>query len=400
MATSRTSRVRSRSAARWFRDRVGAHPTSETSASAEAHQPKAVGVGVGLFVLVVLTTSTVAWVSIWWVPAYLSLMFVIFVTPKRGRQLIRVSKPGEVSIVGVVTELGHSLRGDRADERDHHHLASELSSGQVKDDSISALKDFRPAPASTELTKPRRGRSRMRKTPKVATESAFDSSSVVWIRVGPGKFVRADANTAAISQAQTDLIATGVDPVADLLTELPSVSLAPAEAQTEENPSHVPKTSSVDERIFATPADRVLVSITEEYGIAPSAFSPVPVIIRSVNGLAFGEPEQTVAPLADCGLTANLNAKASRDRENWRRPGLQGRTSANRVGRYSRRIASAVASGDRLYLRRRARQGQGRRSSVWASDRSNARVRQVARLAFGRIPHIQRALRPRSPPHR
>ena len=106
------------------------------------YRPKATGVGLALVVLVGLTTLAVAWVSVWWVPAYLALMVLIFVTPQRRSRPEQVSKPGEESAGGVLTDLDQGLRVDRADEGDHHHLAVESISGSIVGESTTEYGGF------------------------------------------------------------------------------------------------------------------------------------------------------------------------------------------------------------------------------------------------------------------
>src|SRR5580692_2138776 len=97
IATSRTPKSWPRPARRWFRDHVRIHFVAGKPAGTDGSQPKAARVGLGLVALVILTSSAVASVSVWWVPAYLALMVLIFVTPQRHRQLAQRRKPSEIS---------------------------------------------------------------------------------------------------------------------------------------------------------------------------------------------------------------------------------------------------------------------------------------------------------------
>ena len=56
--------------------------TSGLQAGAKGYRPRVTWAQVGLIALVGLTTWAVASVSLWWVPAYLALMVLIFVTPR------------------------------------------------------------------------------------------------------------------------------------------------------------------------------------------------------------------------------------------------------------------------------------------------------------------------------
>lgn len=72
-----------------------------------------------------------------------------------------------------------------------------------------------PDPTSTGAAKPRRSRARYRKTAKTAAEPVTDATPATWIRVGPGKFVRADASVPFPVQAQSEEIAVAAYPATD-----------------------------------------------------------------------------------------------------------------------------------------------------------------------------------------
>jgi hypothetical protein len=400
MVTSRTSTVRSRSTNRWFYNRVGSYLASAISSIRERHRSRAIGVEVGLCVLVVLTTSAVAWVSIWWVPAYLALMVVIFIVPEGARLQTRPAKSGKEAINGVVTQYGYELRVNCTDNGDHHQLAAEVLSSQGTDDSISALMSANPEFTSVSATKPRRGRSRTRKVNKAITGLAPGSPLVTWIRVGPGKFVRADGRLSATDQGQSDEITTGADPFTDAPSETAPMSSVSTDAQTAQYPTHPPEASPGDEGVIVASTDRMLESVAAEYGIAPSIFGPAPLTSQPWGSLANVKSEVTIADVANSHLVPDLGVNAPRHGMDQNQPGVQGGTSGRRVGRVARGIAYAISDTGRPYLRRKVPKGPKPRSLVWSADRFNARLRQVARRAFDRIPHVQRALRARSPPGR
>jgi hypothetical protein len=400
MVTSRTPKVRPRHAARWFRDRARAHVGSSTSAVADRYWPKATGMGLALVVLVGLTTLTVAWVSVWWVPPYLALMVLIFVTPQRRSRPEQESKPGEVSAGGVSTDLDHGLRVDCADETDHHRLAVESISGSIVDRSTTETAGINPDLTSAETVKPRRARGRARKAAKTATEPVLESASVTWIRVGPGKFVRADANSQVVDQVRPEEVTVEAHLVADAPTQELLASLAPAAALVEQDLPSPPETTPGDEGKVAVSVNCVVGPIVEVYGITPSAFSSVPPDSLSVESLDHDKSDVVVTPEADSSPSVNLDGNASWDAEVRERLDSQGGSSGSRVSRVLRGIARAIPSGDRASLRRNVRRGPKPPTLIWSSDPLNARLRQAARRAFGRLPHVQRALRPRSPPYR
>jgi hypothetical protein len=400
MVTSRTPKVRSRHAAQRFRDRVRAYLTSRTPTVADRSWPKATGVGLALVVLVGLTTLAVAWVSVWWVPVYLALMVLIFVTPQRRSQPERESKPDAKSTRSVLTDLEPGLRVDRADKGDHHHLAVESISGSMVGESTSETAGINPDSTGSETVKPRRGRSRARKVAKTATGPVLESASVTWIRVGPGKFVRADANSQAVDQVQTEEITVEAHPRTDAPGQELQALWAPTAARVEREPSDSLETTSGEEGRVTRSDNCELGSVVEVYGIAPSAFSSVSPDSTSVESLEHDSSDVVVIPEADSSLLGILNGSESGDVEDWQRLDSQGGSSGSRVCRVLRGIASAIPSGDRASLRRNVRRGPKPRTLIWSSNQPNARLRQAARRAFGLLPHVQRALRPRSPPYR
>ena len=400
MATSRTPKVRPRHAARWFRNRVRTHLVFGTPAGANTYWSKVTGVGLALVVLMGLTTLAVAWVSVWWVPAYLILMALIFVTPQRRSQPERESKPSEESAGRTLTDRDHGLRVDRADERDHHHLTVESISGSIVGESTTESAGIDPDSTSAGMAKPRRGRGRARKAAKAAVETVLESTSVTWIRVGPGKFVRADANSQAVDQAQTEEVTVEADPAADVSAQEWLAPLAHTDALVDRDLSDTPETTSGEEGTVSVSDNCVLGSVVEVYGIAPSAFNSVPPDLLSVEGLEHDGFDVVVTPEAKSSPSANLGDNASWDAEDRGRLDSHGGKSRSRVCRVLRGIASAIPSEDRASSRRDVRRSPKPRTLIWSSDPPNARLRQAARRAFGRIPHVRRALRPRSPPCR
>jgi hypothetical protein len=400
MATSRTSRARSRKAAQWFCDRVRAHRASGTSGRTNGPGPKATGVGFGLLALVLLTTCAVAWVSVWWVPAYLAAMVLIFVTPQGVYWPALVSKPGDVSTDHVVTHVSHDLRVDRVDKAENHHLIAELISGPLTGEVTSEPVDGNPGLASAITAKPRRGRGRSRKVVNAATEQALASPSVTWVRVGPGKFIRADTSVQANVEIQTEDVIAEATPTEDAPAQVPLATWAPAHPLVEEQPPNTPGATHGDEESVVTPVDRAQDSVTEEYGIAPSAFGPLPQVSLSVEGLEDDLSDTTGAPEAVSGLMADLDATASEDGKRWEQPRSPVGIWESRRGRGSRGIASAILNEQRPSSRQYIRNGPKPRTLVWSPARPDTRLQQAACRASGRIYHVQRALRPRSPPHR
>jgi hypothetical protein len=181
MATSRTSRARSRSAAQWLHNWVRVYGASGSLARANGREPGASGLGLGLLALMVLTTFVVAWVSVWWVPAYLALMVLIFVVPQGGNRRALVPRLDKESVGGGATYANHGLRDRTEQGVNHHHgpeiIADTTAGGTTAESAVLDRGSTRPG-----ASKSRRGRGRSRKVAMV-TESPAGSSSVTWIRL-------------------------------------------------------------------------------------------------------------------------------------------------------------------------------------------------------------------------
>jgi hypothetical protein len=399
IVTSRTPKAWPRPTARWFRDRGRTHFVSGKPAGTDGCQPKAVWVGLGLVTLVVLTTGAVAWVSIWWVPAYLALMGLIFVTPKGYRQPPLATEPGEVSADEVVTDYTNNLRIDSAAEGESIHLGvvqiSGLSVSELPPQAADLHTDF----ASSAVTKPRRGRGRIRKVAKLAAEPLSESTPATWIRVGPGKFIRADAHVQTFDTAHTEDPPTDLRLVMGASAEVLCALTAPAVVEQEQLPLEPLELTLDDEGIAIASASLLRQSVAEEHGITPSTFGPVPQVPNSVDGLEDHVLGVATEPKADPIPVANLDAKASRPATAPGRLRSEGRTSRSYLGRVSRRVANALLDVDRVSSRRIVRNGLSPRTLIRSSFVPNTCFKQAARCAFGRLPHIQRTLRPRSPPN-
>ena len=230
-----------------------------------------------LTVLIGLTALAVAWVCVWWVPAYLALMVCIFVIPHGHGKPGHVSVADEGSTVGNWTDPGQGLRVGSVSEAVGNHLAS---------GSISGLTTSAPAIepgvshldlASSGTARVRRTRSRTRKAVQTAASSTPASTAVTWIRVGPGKFVRAEGGGEAVDQTQGR--ANSIDDhttIFDFARDSPA-SLPTDDALVEGDSS--PESAVVnsdDQGESGGSDDCVMGSVTEVYGIAPSTFDSIP----------------------------------------------------------------------------------------------------------------------------
>ena len=215
IATSRTPKAWPRPADRWFRDHGQSHFFAGIPAGTETCQLKAGWVGLGLVVLVVLTTSAVAWVAVWWVPPYLALMVLIFVTPRRPRQPVLPREPGDVSADVITSDPTNNLRLDRTADGEYIPFTVKLTSVRLVGESIPESAGGCTDSTNSGITKPRRSRIRARRVAKTAAEPLPEFVPATWIRVGPGKFVRADAHSHSVDQANTEEPSANPNPVTD-----------------------------------------------------------------------------------------------------------------------------------------------------------------------------------------
>jgi hypothetical protein len=82
----------------------------------------------GLFVLVVSTTMAIASLSFWWVPVYLVLLVLIFVTPPKWKPQAPASESGVESDLVGIADTNSGLQADSADGLDEIRSVSEFDS--------------------------------------------------------------------------------------------------------------------------------------------------------------------------------------------------------------------------------------------------------------------------------
>jgi hypothetical protein len=398
IATSRTSKAWPRPADRWFHDQGHSHFVAAKPAGAEMHQPEVAWVGLGLVALMVLTTGAVAWVSVWWVPPYLSLMVLIFITPKKPRQPVLPRKPGELSANVIASDLTNSVGVDRTGDGERILFAADLDSVRLARESIVESADDSTDSTSSGKTKLRRSRSRARKVAKTAIEPLPEFAPATWIRVGPGKFVRKDAHFHDVDQANTEDASADPNPVTDRSTEVIPALTAPAVMQQERHFFDPWEVTPANEGIVTAFDDVGRQLVTQEYGITPSAFGPIPPDATLVEGPEDARSGVSAEPGADSDPLVDLDVKASRRARGLEYCGSRERTSSDRVSRVSQGLVSAMHIEGCASLRRDVRNSPRTRTLVRSSFVPNTRFWQAARRAFGRLPHIHRALRPRSPP--
>ncbi len=302
----------------------------------------------GLAVLMCLTTWAVASVSAWMVPLYLALMALIFVTPRNQHQLSVLSTRRAKLVSNEEPNSGRRRSIVSAGEAENLHLADRPVAESATDEPTVDVTSSAPDPVGATPVKQWRGRTRTRKTGKSAAETASVVPPVTWVRVGPGKFVRADSTTHPIAQVS-------------------------------------------DEKVRG--------SATEEHGIAPSAFGPAPTISAPPDPLDHEVPGALLEPTVDPVPVASLGGKASDRDLGFKRPWSQDKRSRARARRVLRGFTSAIPGADQTCRRRTVGTGPKHRTSVWSSIGPDRLPQQPARRALGRVVRLHRALRPRSPPH-
>jgi hypothetical protein len=391
-----------------------------------------------LATLLGLTSWVVASISTWLVPVYVTAIVLIFVLP------------GAEGARGVVAAGDGDKPASSSDDtstaggfRSHRPVASAPVSDEKGDASGASTSGIDiPSP---EPAKPRRSRNRPRKAPRPEVDQTPGSTPTAWIRVGPGKFVRADSldQVAAVSSEP------------HLAVEATLASAGPGESLqdlTEESVTHEAVAASVPTPAdVPVPADQVepcpvpeqVVSFeepvteegTEEHGIAPTAFGsdPFQVPLEEVAtpgdsagspeaggaydlGLALLRPASAWATVADgaCLLTSRLMPEAQRshlvseDMDFYRNSSRVRRGGGNRASVQTMlrsrtlltEIGSRHGSRSRNLRNTQSRLRNNRPTGLDRGPGPRPRVRVSVRRGPHRSPRGLRSFLPRSPPAR
>src|SRR5262249_55280328 len=122
-----------------------------------------------------------------------------------------------------VAESGQVLGREPATGVDDLHPVFELAPSPPAQAATEA-----PAPpldsAGSATAKPRRSRVRARKGARAALEAVPEALPVTWIRVGPGKYVRADAAIPSPAQVPDEEVSPSGHPATDGPTPAPPTS--------------------------------------------------------------------------------------------------------------------------------------------------------------------------------
>jgi hypothetical protein len=463
MATSHTSETKTESAHLGHRFGDAVQPTKGLEPGAPVREASRSGwIGRAVLALLIgLTAWVVSWVSLWWVAGYLVVMGLIFIEPRGWRTSKAATGSDDDAVesrVRVNRFHGWLRRTDRAEGPIDHRSADEPEVVSLADEVTETLgADARSEQGSSDAGKSRRGRGRGRRSAKTADSVAPANAAVTWIRVGPGKFVRADSYTSAsnlVDPAESQESTTGTvrdantpesisspieEPVAreHLVTD----DLERLTATVEENMvSDVPDTDALADTIPApvvsitatvepslpeavteetsypmavtVPSwtdESALPTVAEEYGIAPSAFGSGLDEVTWDNdcdrddsgGVDRFEPDTDLVHDLDSEcVSAEADELAESSAEFGAISGHQ--VSHGRVRKWpfavSRWTVNAVRVAGGVPSRCHAR-GDGRPVHRTGSTPGTGRsFRHAARRAFGRIAHVRRTWRPRSPP--
>jgi hypothetical protein len=343
MANSQTPKARSGNRAQrlWVKTRARLAPERPTGG--ESRRPRVALIETGLFVLVVSTAWVVASVSVWWVPVYLTLLAVIFVSPRNRRTLASASEAGAANVAVAVVDFGPGLRVDCAEQlRSVGRSDSGLSPGEWPESP-----NANPDPAALGAAKQRRGRGRVRKVDKQAPLPVTETASVTWILAGPGRYVRAEGGSPAVGSAE-DVQETG--------------------------------------------------SNTGDHGIAPAALSLAPesgALVEELERDPLGDVDQ---PKFESAVRSEVPGQVTPIRADSEPHVGQPEISKRRVVHVGRGVIRAQLHASRVSWRHGIRGASRPPDLIGTRFAYNVARREGPRRSFGRVLRVEGNLRTRSPP--
>jgi hypothetical protein len=369
---------------------------SRFRANGDNRKARITSIEAGLIVLVVSTSLAIASISLWWVPVYLALLVIILVTPGRRRVPSSSSESGADSHFAGIANLDVSLQVDRESGVDELHSSNER---EIDLTSIEPTEEVgSDAGATSARAVKRRARVRARKPNVPASESLTDSLPVLWMQVGPGKFIRVEGATQSAGSAQTEEVRAHELPAFETPTAAPSAESAQAEPLADLQLVTPSEVSPDGIEAIAVFNDRICGSATEDYGIAPSTYSlnaEYDSSFKTVVDDLSGEPDppevNTASAVEPHDSCSPKPADAGRG---LRQPGVSRRWMSRALRETIRTVSYAGRTSTRLIIQTSPRLRDLDRSAyVRKSSRRNAACR-----AFGRTLRIQHSLRTRSPP--
>lgn len=348
--------------------------------------------------LIGLTSWVVASLSTWLVPVYVTALVLIFATPRANHR-----GDAEASGRGGIP-ADADANGSAAATADGVGAAGPAEGGSSPSSDGAAAAS---ASAVASTSRPRRSRGRARKPAKPGPEPAAAASPASWIRVGPGKFVRADAPFPAPDgpEAGPEPAAASEPPGADgdSLADPPGMDRGqdPGSEPVEPGSTALPEAAEVEQ---APPVDPALPDVgAEGYGNAPSAFGPGPEIVPGPEDA----PEQAESGPAEAPGSDHAAAAAARGGsapEGCARERTQGGGDLRQT-RLTPDLVAVLADPETPRLRalpsaRLHPNGRRARSRLAAVLVSGPRTRGRTRRRDGRRGHPHRTFQPRSPPGR
>jgi len=361
-----------------------------------------------------LTSWVVASVSTWLVPVYVTAMALIFVIPRAERP--RDSGPlGDTGEPDLDKEKGSEASGLSSPDPAPRDTVVQAASGPAE---ASASGTDSSGPGAV---KPKRARSRARKPSAKPGAERATAAAATWIRVGPGKFVRADSDSqgqdplpspepgqmaepGASSDSPSPAETPG--PSVDPEPGSPATDLMPRAEETREESDPLEPTAA-SEINLVDPGDSLDPQpAAEEYGITPSAFGPdlfedasEEEDEQSFTGLVVC-PESGTEDLAETEIETETKAQTDPEPPRPRIFGSPGpRVGLKPSSRWN--LAAGGSSGSGVSrLARNVRSGSGRRGLTQLGSVANSRPRSLARRNLGRFAQIHRGFHARSPPGR
>jgi hypothetical protein len=314
-----------------------------------------------------LTSWVVASVSTWLVPVYVTVMVLIFATPRTTRPE-GTAEEGDGGTPAAPEGDARGANSSSGSSRDPGAPGPTAENGS--DQAATAA----PGPSASRTAKPRRSRGRGRKASRPAGEPSAPPAAATWIRIGPGKFVRADSQeqglatstepepqpeaptgvhetfrdaegpspvpdegpaatvepepadvpvpdeptaTQDVSRPQPasfETLAAGVDPQPDSPVDEPEPNVEVVELDPARGEPGSPSPDGTDANDGPVPDDATApAAVAEEYGIAPSAFGdarPGPETKDAIQDeedhpIVPAEPDGAGAEAANAATTAS-----------------------------------------------------------------------------------------------
>jgi hypothetical protein len=396
MTTFRAPKLSPVDKAERLRPRASERLLSKLWPSGPNRRTKVTLIEAGLFVLVASTTMAIGSISLWWVPAYLVVVVVIFVTPARWQAASSVSESGVECDAVSIFDQDSGFRVDCAEGPDKIRSFGQLDSDLASIDPTESM-DSNSDLITAGATK-RRGRLRVRKATHPANEPVINCRLVAWIQVGPGKFIRVEGGNQAANRGQIEDVALRAYPA----TEMPAEPTPLAPAETEPLAELKSFTSSGifpnEIGLISVSDDCVSGSAAEEYGITPSAFSPATGYNSSVEASVHDLPGQVDEPevnLTARGESSNPPLPVAQDSGPFH---CQREISRSCVTWIHRGIIRTDPRVDRASRRSGASRSANSQFLVGLRYAPNASRREAARWAMDRLLRVRRLVRARSPP--